>query len=269
MTKYTCKYALGAEDVSVAYGKNCVVSDVDLNIEQGTMTGLIGPNGAGKSTLLKACLGLIPCLSGHVLFYNQPFHKVRQDVAYVPQTDSVNWDFPTTVGDVCLMGRYVHHGWIRRCNARDKQIAAEALDMVGMSEFAGRQVSKLSGGQKQRVFLARALAQRPSMFILDEPLTGVDQTTEDLIIQILKEYRDQGKTIIAVHHDLATAGTYFDHICMIDKSIKAFGPTQTCFTQENLRATFGGYTTYDENQKNHQVLNLMKQTGQDKDRYIC
>lgn len=240
MSKYKSKFAFVAEDVSIAYDRTPVVTDVDLQVEQGVMLAIVGPNGAGKSTLLKAALELMPKASGHTTFFDKKFGDVRQDIAYVPQTDSVNWDFPATVFDVALMGRYVHKGWIKRCNSEDKQIALQSLEIMGMDKYRSRQISELSGGQRQRVFLARALAQRPELFILDEPLAGVDKTTEKLIIKVLKEYQSQGKTIIAVHHDLATIPEYFDHVCLFDEHVKTYGKTSEVFTEENIAKTFGG-----------------------------
>ena len=204
MTQFSCKYAFRAEDVSIAYGSTLAISDIDLDIQQGDLCALVGPNGAGKSTLIKGALELLPLVSGHIQFFDQKFSAVRKEIAYVPQTDTVAWDFPATVFDVALMGRYVHKGWIRRTNKTDAEIALESLDIMGMKDFKDHQISELSGGQRQRVFLARALAQKPQLFILDEPLTGVDKTTEHLIMEVLKEYQKQGKTIIAVHHDLNT-----------------------------------------------------------------
>lgn len=234
--------ALHTEDMTIAYGANVVVQDVDLEIGPGTMVAIVGPNGAGKSTLMKGALGLMPLLTGTVRMWGKPFKEVRKQVAYVPQTDSVNWDFPTTVLDVALMGRYVHKGWIRRTNARDVELAREALETMGMTSFSSRQISELSGGQRQRVFLARALASQAQMYLLDEPLAGVDKKTEELIVGVLQSYRDEGRTIIVVHHDLATIPAYFDQVVLMDKRVVATGPVSEVFTAENIEKTFGTRT---------------------------
>lgn len=233
------KFALHAEDVTIAYGATMVVQDVDLEIEHGTVSAIVGPNGAGKSTLMKGALGLIPMLTGSITLLGEPFAKVRNRVAYVPQTDSVNWDFPTTVFDVTLMGRYVHRGWIRHTTKEDERIAREALEIMGMEQFANRQISELSGGQRQRVFLARALASDAQMYMLDEPLAGVDKKTEELIMSVLHTFRDQGKTAVVVHHDLATIPSYFDHVCLLNKRLIAAGPVESTFTSENIERAFG------------------------------
>jgi len=204
------------------------------------MTAIIGPNGAGKSTLLKAALGVIPRLSGEIAVFGQPIEKARDRIAYVPQRASVDWDFPTTVIDVVLMGLYRRLGLLGRLRANHTEAARACLDRVGMADFANRQIGQLSGGQQQRVFLARALAQDADLYLLDEPFAGVDAATEKAIIDVLKALKAQSKAVVCVHHDLATVRDYFDHVFLINVRKIAEGSVAEAFTSENLQATYGG-----------------------------
>ncbi len=232
--------AIEVEDLTVAYREKPVLWDVDFGVPGGVLCAIVGPNGAGKSTLLKAILGLVRPVAGRVRVFGQPVGTVRRRVGYVPQRGAVDWDFPTTVLDVVLMGRYGHLGWIRRPGRRERQLAEAALSEVGMLDFAGRQISQLSGGQQQRVFLARALVQDADVYFLDEPFTGVDATTERAIVDVLKRMRAQGKTVVAVHHDLETLGEYFDWALLLNVRREALGPVADVATPENLRRTYGG-----------------------------
>lgn len=234
---------LEIHDMTVAYHRKPVLWDIDLTVPEGTLTGIVGPNGAGKSTLIKAALGLIPISSGWVKFYGKPYHKVRSKVGYVPQRESVDWNFPVTAYDVVLMGRYGMLGWLKRPVAADKEAARNALDRVGMGKYADRQISNLSGGQQQRVFLARALVQDAQIYFMDEPFVGVDAATERAIIQLLEEMRDDGRTVLVVHHDLGTIEEYFDRLILINMRVVAAGETKDIFTPELLRKTYGGRLT--------------------------
>ncbi|MCA0755555.1 metal ABC transporter ATP-binding protein [Paenibacillus sp. N4] len=231
---------LSVKGLSVAYQKKPVLRNVSFNVTEGELIGVIGPNGAGKSTLMKAALGLIPSIAGEVLVYGKPYKQQRKLIGYVPQRESVDWDFPTNALDVVLMGRYGHLGWFRRPGAKEKALAMECLAKVGMADFAGRQISQLSGGQQQRVFLARALAQDAKLYFMDEPFAGVDAATEKAIITLLQELKKQGKTVIVVHHDLATVQDYFDSVLLLNVELQAYGPTAETFTQERLQQTYGG-----------------------------
>lgn len=231
---------LTIEGLSVAYQKKPVLRDVSFSVSEGELVGVIGPNGAGKSTMMKAALGLIPRLSGEVLIYGKPYKQQRKLVGYVPQRESVDWDFPTNALDVVMMGRYGHLGWFGRPGAKERSIAMECLTKVGMGDYANRQISQLSGGQQQRVFLARALAQDASLYFMDEPFAGVDAATEKAIITLLQELKRQGKTVIVVHHDLATVEEYFDSVLLLNVELQGFGPTETIFTQDMLQRTYGG-----------------------------
>lgn len=226
--------------MSVAYRKQPVLTDISLEIPEGKLIGLVGPNGAGKSTLIKAALGLIPRLSGSVEIYGRPYGEQRRLVGYVPQRESVDWDFPTNALDVVMMGRYGHLGWFRRPGAKEKRIAMECLDKVGMAAFADRQISQLSGGQQQRVFLARALAQDAQLYFMDEPFVGVDAATEKAIVTLLNDLKQLGKTVLVVHHDLSTVKEYFDWVMLLNVRLMAIGPTEEVFTKELLQKTYGG-----------------------------
>ncbi|NQY32394.1 MAG: metal ABC transporter ATP-binding protein [Coraliomargarita sp.] len=231
---------LAIRDLTVAYHRKPVVWDVDLSIPEGRLVSIVGPNGAGKSTLLKACLGLIPRSSGEVMIFGQPCNRVRKRVGYVPQRESVDWDFPVSALDVVAMGTYGQLGWFRRVNKRSKALAIQALERVGLQDYAHRQISQLSGGQQQRTFLARALVQDADIYFMDEPFAAVDAATERAIVALLKELQSRGKTCLVVHHDLATVPQYFDWTVLLNMRVVASGPTAEVFTKENLQKTYGG-----------------------------
>lgn len=231
---------LEIHDLTVAYTKRPVLYGIDLEVPQGSIVGVVGPNGAGKSTLIKAIMGLLPVASGWVEVFGEPFKKAVTRVGYVPQRESVDWDFPVNALDVVLMGRYGRLGPFKRPNKSDKNIAMACLEKVKMAPYAKRQISNLSGGQQQRVFLARALAQESDLYLMDEPFVGVDAATESAIIEILRELQSQGKTLIVVHHDLTTAPDYFDRILLLNMRVVAYGNTKDVFTFENLQNAYGG-----------------------------
>lgn len=231
---------LAVRGMTVSYGQKPVVFSVDMTVTGGAMTAVVGPNGAGKSTLLKAILGIVKPLSGQTQVFGQPLAAQRHRIAYVPQRASVDWDFPTRVIDVVLMGLYRELGLLRRVRRPHLDRAMACLDRVGMTDFADRQIGQLSGGQQQRVFLARALAQGADLYLLDEPFAGVDAATEKAIIAVLKGLRQEGKTVVAVHHDLSTVPEYFDHVFMINTRKIAEGPVAQVFTAEHLDKTYGG-----------------------------
>lgn len=233
-------YPLEVSRITVAYQKKPVLRSVSFQIPEGQLIGILGPNGAGKSTLLKAVLGLLPTLDGEIRIYERSYREQRKLIGYVPQRESVDWDFPTNALDVVMMGRYGQLGWFRRPGVKERQIALECLAKVGMGEYAGRQISQLSGGQQQRVFLARALAQDAQVYFMDEPFAGVDATTEKAIIALLHDLKEQGKTVLVVHHDLSTVREYFDHVLLLNGELIAAGPTGETFTPENLHKTYGG-----------------------------
>ena len=232
--------ALAVRDLTVAYREKPVLWDIDLTVSDGTLMAIVGPNGAGKTTLIKAIMGLIEPAAGQVRVFGEPYDDVRERVGYVPQRGSVDWDFPTDALDVVMMGLYGRLGWIRRPGAKECAQAMEALEKVGMEAFADRQISELSGGQQQRVFLARALVQDADLYLMDEPLQGVDATTERAIIDILRELQRRNKTVLVVHHDLQTVEEYFDHVMLLNVRRIASGPVEEVFTDENLRETYGG-----------------------------
>jgi len=234
------KYAIEVTDLTVAYQEKPVLWDIDLHVPPGILMAIVGPNGAGKTTLIKAILGLIKPVAGQTLIYGKPYAEQRRLVGYVPQRGSVDWDFPTSVLDVVMMGRYGELGWFKRPRREDRELALEALAKVGMVDYAGRQISQLSGGQQQRTFLARALVQDAQIYFMDEPFQGVDATTERAIVALLKELRAAGKSVLVVHHDLQTVPEYFDWAFLINVSRIAAGPVETVFTDENLRRTYGG-----------------------------
>jgi manganese/zinc/iron transport system ATP- binding protein len=231
---------LDIHDVTVAYHRRPVLWDVDLTLNEPQLAAVCGPNGAGKSTLIKAVLGLVPMASGQVSMFGKPVSAVRKRIGYVPQRESVDWDFPVSVLDVVLMGTYGQLGWLRRPGKAQRHQAHEALEKVGLAGYEQQQIGQLSGGQQQRVFLARALAQRADVYFMDEPMAGVDAATERMIFEVLKELRAAGKTIIAVHHDLRTVAEYFDYVVLLNVRLVAAGPVETAFTQDNLRKTYGG-----------------------------
>lgn len=231
---------LAVRGMTVSYGQKPAVFSVDMTIQPGAMTAIIGPNGAGKSTLLKAALGVVEPLSGRVTVFGRPLDEQRARIAYVPQRASVDWDFPTRVIDVVMMGLYREVGMLGRLRGEHRSRALDCLTRVGMQDFADRQIGQLSGGQQQRVFLARALAQNADVYLLDEPFAGVDAATEKAIISVLQSLRAEGKTVVAVHHDLATVTEYFDNVFLINTRRMAEGPVADAFTAETLHATYGG-----------------------------
>ena len=232
--------AVHVEDLTVSYRSSPVLWDIDLDVPPGVLAAIVGPNGAGKSTLIKAILGLVRTAAGHVYILGEQYRRQRGRVAYVPQRSSVDWDFPVTAFDVVMMGLYGRIGWLKRPNAAHRRQALEALERVGMGEFANRQISQLSGGQQQRVFLARALVQQADVLFLDEPMVGVDATTEKVIISLLRELRDEGRTVIVVHHDLQTVTSYFDWMLILNVRVIAQGPVDEVYNASNLREAYGG-----------------------------
>jgi manganese/zinc/iron transport system ATP- binding protein len=243
------KPVLEIEDLTVAYDEKAVIWDMDLSVPHGVLGAVIGPNGAGKSTLLKTVLGLLEASAGEVKAFGEPIAKVMQQIGYVPQRTAVDWDFPTTALDVVLMGAYQKLGWIKRPGKKEKQAAWEALEKVSMQDFGSRQISQLSGGQQQRVFLARALLQDSQMYLMDEPFQGVDAATEKAIIQILKDLKSAGKTVLVVHHDLQTVTEYYDWTVLMNIRKIASGPVSEVFTEENLRLAYGGHLSFISEQK--------------------
>lgn len=241
--KHPADYPLTVHDLTVAYQRTPVIWDIDLDIPKGVLVGVIGPNGAGKSTLLKACLELVPRVSGDVRFFGREYRAARRQVGYVPQRESVDWDFPISVAEVVAMGLYAELGWLRPVNRSVRAQAMAALARVGMADFAQRQISQLSGGQQQRVFLARAMVQDAQLYLMDEPFVGVDAATERAVVALLQELREAGKTCLVVHHDLATVSQYFDWVVLLNMRVVAAGPTAEVFTRENLQKTFGGRLT--------------------------
>lgn len=228
------------KNLDFAYGNNKVIDNVNLSIPKNVRCAIVGPNGAGKSTLLKAILGLLDYNNGEIKIFGQDIKSIRKKIAYVPQKDSVNWDFPITVYDVVMMGRYVHIEYGKKITKIDKDKVEKALEEMGILDLKNRQISQLSGGQKQRVFLARALAQEVDLYILDEPLTGVDVKTEKIISEKFEDLQKQGKTIIAVHHNIYTLENFFDYIIIFNKDVKVEGEIKEVNTSKNLDLAFRG-----------------------------
>lgn len=235
--------ALEIHDLTVAFDRKPVLWNIDLTIPPGKLVGIIGPNGAGKSTLIKAVMGILPLSSGYAKLYDKNIDDVRSRISYVPQRESVDWDFPASVLDVVLMGRYAKLGLFKRPRKADRDVAMDCLRKVGMEAFAHRQISQLSGGQQQRTFLARALAQQADFYFMDEPFSGVDAATEKTIIGLLRSMTQTEKTVLVVHHDLHSVSQYFDWVIMLNTRLVAYGPTMTTFTQKNLHDTYGGKLT--------------------------
>ncbi len=234
---------LEVHDLSVAYHKKPVLYGIDLAVPAGKLVGIVGPNGAGKSTFIKAVMGILPLASGWVKVYGKSYRENCRRVGYVPQRESVDWDFPVNVMDVVLMGRYGQLRLGQRPGAKDREIARECLEKVQMLPYAKRQIGNLSGGQQQRVFLARALAQESDLYLMDEPFVGVDAATESAIVTLLRELKSRGKTVLVVHHDLSSAREYFDMLMLLNMRLVAFGPTADVFTPEKLQTTYGGRLT--------------------------
>ncbi len=236
--------ALEIDDLTVAYNSKPAIWDVDMSVPESVLMAIVGPNGAGKSTLIKAALNLISRAAGSVQFYGKSYRQARDLVGYVPQRGSVDWDFPTSVIDVVTMGLYGRLGWFRRPGRREYDLAMNALDQVGMADYAGRQISQLSGGQQQRTFLARALVQDAQIYFMDEPFAAVDAVTERAIVNILRELRARDKTVIVVHHDLQTVTDYFDWVTLLNVEVVASGPVDEVYTPDNLRKTYGGRVAF-------------------------
>lgn len=233
------KYAFEAESLYVNFGKTPILWDISMQIPPRLLVGIVGPNGAGKSSLLKTAAGIITPLSGKVDLLGLSPEKAKKRIAYVPQRESVDWDFPITALEVVLMGRYGRLGLLGRPSKSDRDAAHKALELVGMGAFSDRQIGQLSGGQQQRIFIARSLVQDCDIFLLDEPFAGVDLTTEKAVVEILRKQRDQNKTVFVVHHDLPSVEEYFDWVILLNTRLIAFGPVKDVFTPENLAAAFG------------------------------
>lgn len=234
---------LKIRDLNVAYQTKVVVWDADFDAPAGKLVAIVGPNGAGKSTLIKAALELIPSASGSIRFFGRPYRQVRSRVAYVPQRETVDWDFPVSAQEVVAMGLYRKLGWCRPVGRREHKQARAALAQVGLDDYASRQISQLSGGQQQRVFLARALAQDADLYLMDEPFASVDAATERAIVEVLRELRSRGRTVVCVHHDLPTVPEYFDHVALLNMRVVAQGSVKDVFNAENLRKTYGARLT--------------------------
>lgn len=234
---------LEVRDVTVAYHRKPVLWNVSVEIPNGSLVGLVGPNGAGKSTLLKTIVDMVPRISGEVSVFGQPYRNCRSSVAYVPQRESVDWDFPATALDVVVMGTYGRLGWFRRAGEEERSAAKEALKKMEIDHLAHRQISQLSGGQQQRTFLARALVQQADLYLMDEPFAAVDAATERAIVALMRELQARQKTIIVVHHDLHTVPEYFDYLVLLNMRLVAAGPTSEVFTESNLQKTYGGKLT--------------------------
>lgn len=240
----TAQLAIEVRDLNVAYREKPVLLDIGLCVPTGALMAIVGPNGAGKTTLIKSVLGLVEPAAGSILIQGKPYGKDRSRIAYVPQRGSVDWDFPTNVLDVVEMGTYGQLGWFRRPGHAERERALQALAEVGMASFSDRQISQLSGGQQQRVFLARALVQDADIFLMDEPFQGVDATTERTIVDLLRTLQKLGKTVLVVHHDLQTVQEYFDQVLLLNVRQIAAGPVEKVFTEEHLRATYGGQVAF-------------------------
>lgn len=230
--------AVSVQNLHVSYHGNEAIRNMSFSIQPCNLVGIIGPNGAGKSTLLKSLLGLIPKDRGAIKIFGQPIKETRKKIAYVPQRNDINWDFPITVLDTVLLGTYPHLGLFHRPKKKEKEWAYECLGKVGMQDYSKRQIGQLSGGQQQRVFLARALAQRAELFFLDEPFVGIDVTSEETIVNILKELRDEGKTVMVVHHDLSKANTYFNELILLNKELIDCGPVERVFRPEVMSKAY-------------------------------
>ena len=223
--------AIEIKNLTVAYGENIALEDFNLDVEIGSLMALVGPNGAGKSTLIKTILKFLKQITGEIKIN-------KKSLAYVPQRNSVDWDFPTTLFDVVEMGCYGRVGLFKRVNKEEKAKVLKAIEQVGMLEFKDRQISELSGGQQQRAFIARALVQEADIYLMDEPFQGVDSTTEKSIVDILKKLKSDGKTLLVVNHDLQTVPTYFESVTFINKTVIASGKVKEVFTQENIDKTY-------------------------------
>ena len=238
--------AVEIEDMTVVLGERTALCDLDVIVPQGCLSAVVGPNGAGKTTLIRTVVGLIRPISGRIAVLGETFSKTCKRVAYVPQRSGLDWDFPATVHDVALMGTHLSIPWWKALSGKEREKAAAALDAVGLLSLRDRPISNLSGGQQQRVLLARALAQEPELFLLDEPFQGVDAASEHAIMATLTRLRNSGKTIVVVHHDLHSVAEQFDRVILLNVRKIADGPVQLVMTQENLRRTFGIRVGFDE-----------------------
>ncbi len=234
---------LSVYDLTVAYHRKPVLWDVGFDIPAGALVGIVGPNGSGKTTLLKAVMELIPRASGRISVFGKPYHENRHRVGYMPQRETVDWDFPVDALDVVTMGLYRQVGWCLPVRKKHRRAALEALGRVGIEELAHRQISQLSGGQQQRTFLARALVQDADLYLMDEPFAAVDAATERAIIDILRDMKRNGKTAVVIHHDLQTVPEYFDYVVLLNMRVVAHGAVDQVFTRENLQKTYGGRLT--------------------------
>ena len=235
--------AILIKDLSVSYERKRVLSNIFLQIDPGNIYGVIGPNGAGKSTLFKAILGLIESNTGSISIFGKPVEDFRKNLVYIPQKDEVDWHFPATALDIVIMGRYPHKKFYQRIDQYDRQEARKAMAALGIENLQNRQIGSLSGGQQQRIFLARALCQQADIFLLDEPFVGVDMTTEERIIGMLKELADRGKTLMVIHHDLSTVEAYFNKVVLLNQRLIDFGDTSSVFTSENISKTYSAQLT--------------------------
>lgn len=241
------KTSLEVKNLTVSYSNKIALTDVNFSMESGKLIGIIGPNGSGKSTLMKAVLNLTAKDSGEVQINEKSLEEVRENIAYIPQRSNIDWDFPILVRETVLLGTYPKLGLFKRPKTNEKKIAEEALKKVGMEDFADKQIGELSGGQQQRVFLARSLAQNADIFFMDEPFVGIDIHSEEIIINILKELRDQGKTLFVIHHDLTKVEDYFDELILVNKELVAAGAVSDVFTPELMERTFNAPLTVLEN----------------------
>ena len=243
MTATDSSIALSVDDLTVAYHRKPVIWDIAIDLPVGSLIGVVGPNGAGKSTLLKAIMNLVPKASGRVKVFGKSYRENRHRVGYVPQRESVDWDFPVDALDVVTMGLYSKIGWCLPVRKKHREAGMEALRRVGIADLARRQISQLSGGQQQRTFLARALVQDADLYLMDEPFAAVDASTEKAIVELLRELKSRGKTVVVIHHDLQSVREYFDYTVLLNMRIVAAGPVETTFTNENLQKTYGGRLT--------------------------
>lgn len=242
--------ALKVSGLTVHYQDSPVLWDIDLEIPKGKFVAIVGPNGAGKSTLLKAILGLVPAVSGSIWIHGHSIDKARSEIAYVPQRGAVDWDFPITVKQLVLMGAYPTLGMFKRIGKNEQERALHCLEQVGMQDFHDRQISQLSGGQQQRVFLARALMQDAMLYILDEPLQGVDHATEEIVIDLLRKLVSEKKTVLMVHHDLNSVEKYFNWVILLNVRLVAAGELEKTFTKQNLHQVYGkSFALFDETLK--------------------
>jgi manganese/zinc/iron transport system ATP- binding protein len=240
MTIVDHRDCLVLRDLTVAYGRRVVLKEVQADIRRGQVVGVVGPNGGGKSTLLKAILGMVPLVAGKVTLFGKPIAKMRSHIAYVPQREDVDWQFPVTVREVVMMGRYPHRGWLRRTTDEDERTVNSMLAEVDMTQYGDSQIGQLSGGQQQRVFLARALAQEADVLLLDEPMNGIDAATQEVVLRLIEEQKNKGRIILLATHDLVSASCACDCLCCVNERMVSYGPLAETYTTENLTATYGG-----------------------------